>query len=532
MRKKEIERKLKRAFAAATPDCLEEMLKECSEKKKEIIGIRTTGTEKRAGSLRRAETRRFGYIAVAALAAVLLLTGAVAGMIGKWNLRAESRAAAQVEKAQESRDADVRDVSPTPMPAAALSPAPADTAAPAREASPVPLSTSLPAGLKEAVQAAKQDANVPEGAEAEARTAVEDGVRVYKVRFEWDGAAYEYDVRIEDGMIIKGEMERKILPDIEQSQNAVSMVQARIIALEHAGVRESDAVFGEQKNGRENGRACYEIEWRLDSVEYEYEIDMETGTILSWNYELEELKHGGVKTENTAAYIGEENAKKIALKDANAAEERVQFTKCRLDEDDGQIYYEIEFILDGVEYEYDIEALTGTVMGRDIDFEELRTENGTGDIGKEKAKAVALSDAKVSETDARNIKCKKATDDGRTVYEIKFTVNGTEYEYEIDAVTGRILDKDQEESEKSPSKKTSAPDGSKTSNIGAAKAKAIALSDAGINASEANRLKCKLETDRDRKIYEVEFEAGGYEYEYDIDAVTGTILERDKERAD
>lgn len=532
MRKKDIERKLMQAFSAATPDRSEEILKECSEKKKGVVDLRTDRTEKKTGTARSSGTRRFGVIAVAALAAVLLLTGAVAGVIGIRHLRAEPKAASEIENI-------VAETGGTPMP----SPLPAETAAPLSTSlplgrtptltpSPLPAETAVPFGLMEAIQAAKQHANVPENTEAEARTAKEDGVRVYNVRFGSDGAAYEYDIRIEDGTIIKGEMELWTLPESAKTRNAVTLEQAKAIALDHAGVQQSSAVFSEQKNGHENGRTCYEIEWRLDGVEYDYEIDTETGVILSWSYELEDLKRGGVETENTSAYIGEETAKKIALKDANAAEENARFTKCRLDEDDGQIFYKIKFILDDVEYEYEIEALTGAVIERDIDFEELKIKDGAGDIGKEKAKAIALSDANVSEADAQSLKCKKDTDDGRTVYEIKFAANGIKYEYEIDAASGTILDKDRETGGEKSSKKTAAPDGSKSSYIGAAKAKSIALGDAGVSASEAERMKCKLETNEGEKVYEVEFEAGGFEYEYEIDAVTGKILSRDKERAD
>ncbi len=532
MKKKDIERKLMQAFSAATPDCSEEILKECSEKKKGVVDLRTVRTEKKTETMRPAGTRRFGFIAVAALAVVLLLTGAVAGVIGIRHFRAEPRAAAEAESMPAETSGTATPSSLSAENATSKSTSLPLGTTPTLTPSPLPLETAVPLGLEEAVLAAKQHANVPEDTAADARAAKEDGVQVYNVRFESDGASYEYDVRIEDGTIIKGEMELWTLPEGEQAQSAVTLEQAKAIALDHAGVQQSSAMFSEQKSGHEKGRTCYEIEWQLDGVEYDYEIDTETGVILSWSFELENLKRGGVETENASAYIGEETAKKIALKDANAEEENVRFTKCRLDEDDGQIFYKIKFILDGVEYEYEIEALTGAVIERDIDFEEVKAESGTGDIGKEKAKAIALGDANVSEADTQSLKCKKDTDDGRTVYEIKFKANGIEYEYEIDAAAGTILDKDQEKSgEKSP-KKTAAPDSSKTSYIGAEKAKSIALGDAGISAAEANRLKCKLDTDQGTKVYEVEFEAGGYEYEYDIDALTGKILERDKERAD
>ena len=63
-------------------------------------------------------------------------------------------------------------------------------------------------------------------------------------------------------------------------------------------------------------------------------------------------------------------------------------------------------------------------------------------IGEEKAKQIALGDAGVLENNAQRLKVKFDFDDGRGEYEVDFHVGTTEYDYEIDAVTGVILDKD------------------------------------------------------------------------------------------
>ncbi len=61
-----------------------------------------------------------------------------------------------------------------------------------------------------------------------------------------------------------------------------------------------------------------------------------------------------------------------------------------------------------------------------------------GYIGKDKAKSISFSDAGVS---SKNVDIEIDYEDGKMIYEVEFTVNGNEYEYEIDAVTGKILDK-------------------------------------------------------------------------------------------
>lgn len=61
--------------------------------------------------------------------------------------------------------------------------------------------------------------------------------------------------------------------------------------------------------------------------------------------------------------------------------------------------------------------------------------------------------------------------------------------------------------------------------IGKAKAKEIALADAGVTAKDVRDLDCELDKEVIGKTaYEVDFEVGFDEYEYKIDAVTGEIL--------
>ena len=67
--------------------------------------------------------------------------------------------------------------------------------------------------------------------------------------------------------------------------------------------------------------------------------------------------------------------------------------------------------------------------------------------------------------------------------------------------------------------------------IGTAKAKSIALSNAGISASNASFTKVELDYDDGIHVYEIEFISGNYEYEYEINANTGKIVSYDREYA-
>ena len=72
--------------------------------------------------------------------------------------------------------------------------------------------------------------------------------------------------------------------------------------------------------------------------------------------------------------------------------------------------------------------------------------NDGKDIGKDAAKTAAFSDAGVTEDEITRLKVSKDHDDGRSVYEVDFTVasTGEEYDYEISAEDGSILQVDKE----------------------------------------------------------------------------------------
>lgn len=60
-------------------------------------------------------------------------------------------------------------------------------------------------------------------------------------------------------------------------------------------------------------------------------------------------------------------------------------------------------------------------------------------ITKESAKKIALTHAGISEENAQRFQSKLDWEDGRQVYEIEFDYGSLEYNYEIDAKTGEIL---------------------------------------------------------------------------------------------
>lgn len=141
-------------------------------------------------------------------------------------------------------------------------------------------------------------------------------------------------------------------------------------------------------------------------------------------------------------YITAERAKEIALAHAGVAAADASFIKAELDWDDGRAEYEVEFYSKNTEYDYDIDALTGDIRSFDYDVEQFTipqttpSASSSSTITAEDAKKTALGRAPAGSTVT---KCKLDHDDGRTIYEVELKNGRTEYECDIDAVTGQIL---------------------------------------------------------------------------------------------
>lgn len=143
-------------------------------------------------------------------------------------------------------------------------------------------------------------------------------------------------------------------------------------------------------------------------------------------------------------------------------------------------------------------------------------------ITESEAKEIALEHAGISSKKATFVKSKLDWEDGRRVYEVEFYADDyTEYDYEIDAVTGKILSYDYDaEDYKAPS--------NSGSYIGEEKAKSIAVSNVK-GAGTNNVVKVEFDYDDGRAVYEVKVVYNAMEYEFEIDASNGKILSRDAE---
>ncbi len=62
----------------------------------------------------------------------------------------------------------------------------------------------------------------------------------------------------------------------------------------------------------------------------------------------------------------------------------------------------------------------------------------SNDIGRDKAKEIALKHAGLEEKDIHDLEIDLDNEKGKQVYEVTFDANGFEYAYDIDAKSGKI----------------------------------------------------------------------------------------------
>ena len=330
--------------------------------------------------------------------------------------------------------------------------------------------------------------------------------------------------------------------------------KAKMFAFADAGVDPVAAENVRTEFDFEQGHFIYDVEFSANGTEYGYWIQASDGSVVKKKIEL--IGAGGSKTGITAA-ITQKDARKIALEDAGLTEAEVTISAEKLDTENA--VYEVDFVKGNVKYEYDINAMTGAVYSKSSESTALPSteaaaqpseaetaaanatvaptaENRSNNnyIGLERAKAIALGDAGLSAASVTFTEAKPDFDDSVPNYDLDFYTATHEYDYEINAQTGAIMDKSVEVNEhavrETKPAATAAPTEAARGFIGVDRAKSIALGHAGVSASSVSFSKAKLDDDDGRGVYEIEFYVGNTEYDYEIDAYSGGIIEYDKDR--
>lgn len=196
-----------------------------------------------------------------------------------------------------------------------------------------------------------------------------NGTAYYEVDFTANGTDYHYAIDAMTGAVIESssgtaqtDTAAGNTPSTTQT-GSVDEARAKQIALEHAGVSESDATFVMAKQEYEDGIPVYEVEFYVAStgLEYDYEIDASTGAIRSFDQDAE---HYAAGQQNTASTSGETKSeaeiRAIALAKVPGATDND--IRLNLDRDDGRLRYEGKIIYDGMEYDFEIDAYSGAIQ--------------------------------------------------------------------------------------------------------------------------------------------------------------------------
>lgn len=299
--------------------------------------------------------------------------------------------------------------------------------------------------------------------------------------------------------------------------------QALDHALSDAGLAASDITLIRQELERDHGRDRYEIEFRSGEHAYSYEIDASNGAI-------EGVSIMALNDQSVSA-SSRPDREEGGQEDGQSGQEPSQAveTEDRQGQESGQ---------PGTDGQEPSQAVgTEGRQGQESGQQNQPPQSGqqgqpSGPVETmDDAKATALEDAGLAEADVTFVKEKLDWDDGIAVYDIKFYSADTEYEYEIDATTGAIIEKSAELLGSQGTGIGGGPSGA-DSYISVEDAKEIAAVHAGFGTSDVFFTKAKLELEHGRAEYEIEFYQNRIEYEYTIDAITGDILEFESEYDD
>lgn len=250
----------------------------------------------------------------------------------------------------------------------------------------------------------------------------------------------------------------------------VTETEAASIAMEHAGVKEDDALSLRVSQEEEDGVAVYDVEFATADRRYHCDVVRSSGEVLNFSYNAvtsgddqaddgaaaqtsgtQESSASAAQTDDASASsaqqstassgaIDEAQARSIALEHAGVAESDAKFYRVERDSDDGRAVYEVEFYSGNTEYDYEISAETGEILSYDSDIEGWAAQSGNAEgsaVTLEQARALVAE--RIPGVSADSVQIEQERDDGRDIYEGEVYYDRTEYEFEIDASTGSFI---------------------------------------------------------------------------------------------
>lgn len=285
-----------------------------------------------------------------------------------------------------------------------------------------------------------------------------------------------------------------------QSSAKLSEDEALKIVLEDCSLQKSDIKGKNSALDTENGILVYDIEFYSGNYEYDYEVDANTGKIISRSKEVNDDVPITANGNNSAPQSSapQQNSTDPAQKTENTAP--------------------------STEKPKTNPPTTNppkTNPPQTNAPQITQSQPNSSSITLEKAKEIALKDVGISAAAATFSEEKRDFENGVEVFELEFYTEAYVYDYEID-VKGNIISKEAKSRE----------GGNASQYITYLEALEIALNHAGVKTADAEDVNVDFDGDKDyddKPVYEVEFCCGSYEYDYEIDAVSGEIIKSEKE---
>ena len=207
----------------------------------------------------------------------------------------------------------------------------------------------------------------------------ENGRFIYEVDFISDETKYDYWIQASDGTVIKKNVkilnqnntnkDAEVIPTTDAS--AVTIPDAADTANDDAAAAVPEAPSDDADTAYDDAApAIPEVPSDADvSPLSEPSADVPDAPVIDLGPadEPAEAFLNPQKNSEGSGFIGIDRAKEIALNHAGKSSSSVSFSKVKLDDDDGEVVYEIEFYIGSIEYDYEIDAYSGTILEYEID---------------------------------------------------------------------------------------------------------------------------------------------------------------------
>ena len=343
--------------------------------------------------------------------------------------------------------------------------------------------------LSEAKKIALDDAGCKDKVGFTEETLVSGGIKTPYYRLVFADAKTQWTYRIDAvlGIVLEKKQKETATTEIDTA-DFISLEEAKKIALKDAGLDEATQkiVFTREELNRNSGKPCYILEFYTAKKQYSYKVDAKNGSIM-------EAYH----------FILLADAKKIALDDAGVNVKVVFTTEELVAGGIKTPYYRFVFADTKTQWTYRIDAVLSTVL------EKQQKEIVTTDfISLEEAKEIALKDAGLDEATQKIVFTREelSRNSGKPCYILEFYTAKKQYSYKVDAKNGSIMEA--------------------YHFILLADAKKIALDDAGVNVKVVFTTEELVAGGIKTPYYRFVFADTKTQWTYRIDAVLGTVLEK------